>query len=65
MASSCVCREELARQTELTEKYFTKMKDLKIMLESSRSRVKVSCGLHVMSSHGEKNGLWGFQACLT
>ena len=38
---SSIHREELARQTELTEKYFTKMKDLKIMLESSRSRVKV------------------------
>jgi hypothetical protein len=36
------CREDLDRQTELTEKYFSKMKDLKIMLESSRARVKVS-----------------------
>lgn len=33
-------KEELERQTELTEKYFSKMKDLKIMLESSRARVK-------------------------
>ncbi|XP_060562758.1 centrosomal protein of 70 kDa-like [Ruditapes philippinarum] len=33
-------KEDLDRQTELTEKYFSKMKDLKIMLESSRARVK-------------------------
>ncbi|XP_045210367.2 centrosomal protein of 70 kDa-like isoform X2 [Mercenaria mercenaria] len=33
-------KEELDRQIELTEKYFSKMKDLKIMLESSRARVK-------------------------
>ncbi|KAH3700131.1 hypothetical protein DPMN_075099, partial [Dreissena polymorpha] len=33
-------KEEVTRQTELTEKYFSKMKDLKIMLESSRARVK-------------------------
>ena len=37
----CVYREELSRQTTHTEKYFAKMKDLKIMLESSRARVKV------------------------
>ena len=37
----CVYREELSRQTTHTETYFAKMKDLKIMLESSRARVKV------------------------
>ena len=51
MNLSSIHREELARQTELTEKYFTKMKDLKIMLESSRSRVKVGIeGLHYITN---------------
>ncbi|KAL4229399.1 Centrosomal protein of 70 kDa [Mactra antiquata] len=33
-------KEELEKQTELAEKYFSRMKDHKIMLESSRARVK-------------------------
>ncbi|WAR06492.1 CEP70-like protein [Mya arenaria] len=33
-------KEEVSKQTELAEKYFSQMKDHKIMLESSRARVK-------------------------
>ncbi|KAK3607831.1 hypothetical protein CHS0354_031332 [Potamilus streckersoni] len=33
-------KDDVARQSAMTEKYFGKMKDLKIMLESSRARVQ-------------------------
>lgn len=36
-----IFREDLSKQTELTEKYHGRVKELKVLLESSRSRVDV------------------------